>query len=80
MQQNEKAYLEHSQKGETLFNEAAFNQRRALYEGELMGMPFRGVVKTFQVQVWRDLKASWSDLEDSEKQLVKNYIPCIALL
>jgi glutathione S-transferase len=55
MQQNEAAYRRHRDAGETLFNEAAFDRGRALYDGELLGRPFRSVAKTFQVRIWRDL-------------------------
>ena len=56
MQQNERAYEEARARGETLFNERAFDRGRALYDGTLLGKPFRSVVKTFQVRVWRDLR------------------------
>ena len=62
MAQNETAYEAASAAGETLFNEAAFDADRALYDGELRGHPFRAVAKTFQVAVWRDLKAQWAAL------------------
>ncbi len=62
MEQNEAAYTKAIEEGESVFNEAAFNQGGALYDGTLMGQPFRAVVKTFQVKVWRDLKAEWHKL------------------
>lgn len=62
MQQNEAAYLAARRAGETLFNEAAFDRGRALYDGVLLGRPFRAVAKTFQVRVWRDLVAELGDL------------------
>ncbi len=62
MRQNEVAYEAAREGGETVFNEAAFDQGRALYEGELLGRPFRSVVKTFQVRVWRDIKEAWRAL------------------
>ncbi len=63
MVQNELAYTAARRAGETLFNEAAFNRRRALYDGRLLGQPFRTVIKTFQVRVWRELCAAWADLD-----------------
>ncbi len=63
MQQNERAYEEACARGETLFNERAFDRGRALYDGTLLGRPFRAVVKTFQVRVWRDLRAAWHALD-----------------
>lgn len=68
MVQNEQAYEMAIAKGETQFNEVAFNQGRALYDGKLLGYPFRSVVKTFQVRVWRELKAHWQQLDEASKQ------------
>lgn len=62
MRQNESAYEEARARGENLFNESAFEQGRALYDGELLGRPFRSVVKTFQVRVWRDIRCAWARL------------------
>jgi glutathione S-transferase len=62
MQQNERAYEDARARGETVFNERAFDRGRALYDGTLLGRPFRSVVKTFQVRVWRDLEAAWEAL------------------
>jgi glutathione S-transferase len=59
MQQNHAAWERHRARGETRFNEAAFNAGRALYDGVLLGRPFRSVAKTFQVRVWRDLLDEW---------------------
>ncbi|BFM16684.1 hypothetical protein R50073_28670 [Maricurvus nonylphenolicus] len=74
MQQNEAAYLEKKQQGETLFNEAAWRKDRALYTGELRGHPFKAVVKTFQVQVWRDLQAAWKQLSQSHRQELSDQV------
>jgi glutathione S-transferase len=68
MQQNEEAYERARSGGETMFNEAAFDKGRSLYGGELLGRRFRSVVKTFQVRVWRDLKAAWSRLSPEERR------------
>lgn len=62
MKQNENAYQQALARGETLFNEVAFNRHRALYDGELLNRPYRAVVKTFQVRVWRELKSAWRAL------------------
>jgi glutathione S-transferase len=62
MQQNERAYDDARRSGETTFNERAFDERRALYDGTLLGRPFRSVAKTFQVRVWRDLRSAWGAL------------------
>jgi hypothetical protein len=67
MTQNENAYERALARGETLFNEAAFERQHALYDGQLLGRPFRAVVKTFQVRVWRELKASWRALDAQDR-------------
>ncbi|CAA0123560.1 Uncharacterised protein [Halioglobus japonicus] len=76
MVQNENAYEAATARGETLFNEAAFDSHRALYDGRLLGYPFRAVVKTFQVRVWRELKASWMALDAPHRAaLERDYLP-----
>ena len=75
MKQNHVAWKQAVAAGETLFNETAFDQDRALYDGELMGYPFRHVVKTFQVSVWQDLLAAWQVLGPSEQQQVLELLP-----
>jgi hypothetical protein len=68
MQQNARAYDEARARGETLFNEPAFDRGRALYDGTLLGRPFRSVVKTFQVRVWRDVRAAWNALTPDARE------------
>lgn len=68
MRQNEKAYEHAVADGETVFNEAAFDRHRALYDGHLLGHPFRAVAKTFQVRVWRELKESWQALDVQDRK------------
>jgi glutathione S-transferase len=68
MRQNANAYEENRARGETLFNEAAFDRGRSLYFGELLGRPYRAVVKTFQVRVWNDLLSAWQSLQPGERQ------------
>jgi len=70
MQQNEAAYLSAHEGGETLFNERAFDAGRALYDGQLLGHPFRAVVKTFQVQVWRELRAGFAELSAPQRRIL----------
>lgn len=78
MQQNEAAYTAARARGETLFNEAAFVRGRALYDGQLLGHPFRAVVKTFQVRVWREVRASWQDLGAGDRHtLARDFLPGI---
>ena len=75
MVQNSMAYEEARQRGETLFNEAAFDAGRALYDGQLLGFPFRAVVKTFQVRVWRDLCSQWQALGDADRARMLPLLP-----
>jgi len=76
MRQNEAAYERARAAGETLFNEAAFNRHRALYDGQLLEHPFKAVVKTFQVRVWRELQASWQVLAEQDRDyLEREYLP-----
>jgi hypothetical protein len=67
MEQNERAYERYKAKGQTRFNESAFWRGESLYDGELLGRPFRSVVKTFQVKIWRDLKAHYSELRTDHR-------------
>ncbi len=68
MQQNLAAYEDWRAKGQTRFNEAAFDRREALYDGELDGQPFRHVAKSFQAKVWRQSVAAWNALASDELQ------------
>jgi len=72
MQQNEQAWMSSCAAGEALFNEPAFDRGRALYDGELLGRPFRSVAKTFQVRVWRDLVRSFSELSVAARARVED--------
>jgi len=67
MEQNERAYERHKAEGQTRFNEAAFQRNEALYDGELLGNPFRSVAKTFQVKAWRSLKARYRSLKPAQR-------------
>jgi len=78
MQQNEAAYEQYQEQGETLFNEPAWRQSRALYSGELQGHSFKSVVKTFQVQVWRDLQNTWEQLSSAHKSSLQKQVDCLA--
>lgn len=75
MQQNHAAWVAHAERGETRFNEAAFDAGRALYDGALQGRPFRSVVKTFQVRVWRDLLRAWEELPPPARARVEALLP-----
>lgn len=75
MAQNEAGYERARAAGETRFNEPAFNRGRALYDGVLLGRPFRSVVKTFQVRVWRDVRAAWAGLDAEARARVRQVLP-----
>jgi glutathione S-transferase len=76
MEQNAAAYQAAHARGETLFNEAAFDRGRALYDGQLLGHPFRAVVKTFQVRVWREVQANWRCLDAVDRDaLERDFLP-----
>jgi glutathione S-transferase len=75
MRQNTAAYQAAVARGQTLFNEAAFDRGEALYDGTLMDQPFRAVARSFQVPVWRDLCQSWAALEESRKKALGELCP-----
>jgi glutathione S-transferase len=70
MAANARAHEDAGRRGERLFNEAAFDRGLALYDGVLLGHPFRSVVKTFQVRVWRELVAAWAALPEAARRRV----------
>lgn len=71
MVQNERAYDDALEQGQTRFNEDAFDLGQAMYDGKLRGYPFRTVVKSFQVRTWREVKAHWASLEQAEQDALK---------
>lgn len=75
MQHNHDAWERLRDRGETRFNEAAFDAGRALYTGVVLGHPFRSVVKTFQVRVWRDLRRDWDALSGDARSRVASLLP-----
>ena len=75
MQQNEQAYKDYEAKGQTEFNETAFDRNQALYDGVLMDFPFRAVVKTFQVASWREIQREWHGLERREQHSLLSRFP-----
>jgi len=80
MKQNEAAYQMHIERGETLFNEAAMAEGRALFQGELMERPFKAVTKSFQVQAWRDIQKSWTRLSGSQREGLCARVPGLSRL
>ncbi len=74
MDQNERAYESYVALGQTRFNEAAFHRGEALYDGELLGHPFRSVAKTFQVKTWRNLKARYRSLQPAHRAMLPDAV------
>lgn len=62
MRANEAAYERLKNASAMSFNEKAFDAGVSLYDGELLGEPYRSVVKTFHVRVWRELRGEWASL------------------
>ena len=71
---NARAYATAIVAGERLFNEPAFDRGRALYDGALLGQPFRSVVKTFQVRSWNDLRAAWRALPTEARDALADLV------
>lgn len=77
MQQNEAAYAQHKEAGETQFNEPAFWNGKALYQGALDGQAFASVAKSFQVKTWRQIKQCWQQLEPKDQLDLEEQFPDI---
>ncbi|MBT5007190.1 MAG: hypothetical protein HOM95_10890 [Halieaceae bacterium] len=75
MQQNNRAYLQAVNRGQSLFNETAFDLNQALYDGELLGSEFRSVAKTFQVSTWHELCEKWQDLDTDVQDSLQTLYP-----
>jgi glutathione S-transferase len=70
MRANEAACERFRTRGATVFNEKAFDARECLFDGEMLGKPYRSVVKTFQVRVWRDLRTQWRALGAADRAII----------
>lgn len=75
MHQNLKAWKAYKKQGATIFNEKAFWKNQTLFEGEVRGVEYRSVVKTFQVKSWMTLRSRWDALPDSAKRELNSYLP-----
>ena len=75
MRQNRDAWMRHQASGERSFNERAFDAGRALYDGTLLGQPFRSVAKSFQVRVWQDLRRDWDALDPESRACLERELP-----
>jgi glutathione S-transferase len=74
MRQNARAYADLHGHGERVFNERGFDAGRGLYDGELLGKPFRAVAKTFQVRVWREIEAAWAALDADARATLRPFV------
>ncbi|MFT4997063.1 MAG: glutathione S-transferase [Chitinophagales bacterium] len=70
MTQNALAFSRARQQGEAQFNEIAFDNRRNIYSGKILGLPFKSVAKSFQTEVWKDLQRQWSYLSETQIQII----------
>ncbi len=59
------------------YNEAAFDRGEGLYDGELLGHPFRSVVKTFQVRVLGELRAAFHALDAADRSYFLGVAPAL---
>lgn len=75
MQANRRAWEKAVQTGATRFNESAFDADECLYDGELLGRPYRSVAKAFQVRTWRDLCAEWPALPPDARSAFAELLP-----
>jgi hypothetical protein len=78
MKQNEQAYerIKHDPKAPKVFNEKAFDLGLSFYDGVVDGHPYRSVVKTFQVEIWRDLRKKWQEqLSESDRHDFELWFP-----
>lgn len=74
MIRNENAFVEHRGRDQSRFNQAAFDNGEALFDGELLGHPFCHVAKTFQVASWRDVKSLWAGLSEDERRSLQGML------
>ncbi len=77
MRQNAAAYENALARGQRVFNEAAFDRGEALYDGTLLGLPFRSVAKSFQVVTWHALCEQWQALADRDRQQLTGQFPLL---
>lgn len=80
MLQNEAAYERLRTSGQRRFNEPAFNEGQALYDGALAGHPYRSVAKSFQVKVTRSLRRELRALDAASRKAAQDLVPGLAAL
>lgn len=76
MKQNAAACFKAKKQGKTQFNEVAFDNRINIYSGEILGLPFKSVVKSFQTEVWQSLQNQWSCLTPAEIEAIHKNANC----
>jgi hypothetical protein len=67
LQANSEAYERHGRPVARDANEPAYWRGDKLFDGTLLGFPYRTVVKTFQVAVLQDLQRRFQDLGESTR-------------
>lgn len=76
MRKNEREYRQLGG-GARDHNERAFDEGRSLFHGQLLGHPYRTVVKTFQVRVWRSLGQDFSALSARDHAKLSRLVPAL---
>jgi glutathione S-transferase len=61
--------------GARRFNERAFDAGEGLFDGSLLGRPYRHVAKTFQLRSWRDLVHLWDRTGGNARREVQCLLP-----
>ena len=59
----------------SLITKSPDSSGRAVYQGTLLGLPFRAGVKTFQVRVWRELRDAWKMLDEASRAQLRRILP-----
>ena len=75
MWQNHDAWTRRHTDDRRSFNERGFDAGNSLYDGTLLGHPFRSVAKTFQVRVWQDLRREWDALDAASRARLVGWLP-----
>ena len=78
MEQNANAVIDYENAGQAIFNEKAFNQNQALFEGSIDGHSFKSVAKTFQRKVWADLLNEFQQMNIDDQQWLSQHLPALS--
>ncbi len=75
MQQNYCAYQDYKSQGKNCFNEKAFNKNESIYSGEIDGIPFKSVAKSFQANTWEAIQNQWLNLNKDQRTALETLLP-----